>query len=152
MHLIIERFHSGRVGAALLALRVVTGIAFIFHGLPKVRDPAAFAEMMQLPPALGFIAAWTEVLGGALLVLGLLTPVAALFLTVQMLVAIFRVHLPAGDPFVGTGGSSWELAAVYLVVNVALLLAGPGAYSLDALLARRLVAADGQPGRRRGLA
>jgi putative oxidoreductase len=51
-----------------------------------------------------------------------------------MVVAIGMVHVPKGDPFVGQGGASWELAAVYLACGILFLLLGPGRISLDALL------------------
>jgi putative oxidoreductase len=136
MSWIIHHFHAGRTGAALLVLRVIVGLAFIFHGLPKVADIGGFAGTFGLPWFLAAIAAWTEVLGGALLIVGLLTPLAALLLVIQMLTALFMVHFPAGDPFVAVGARSYELAAVYLCANVAFLLAGPGLYSLDAMLWR----------------
>jgi putative oxidoreductase len=145
-------FPEGRVGAALLVLRGIVGLAFIFHGLPKVQDVGAFAGAMKLPYALAFVAAWTEVAGGALLILGLLTPVAALLLAVQMAVAMGMVHIPHHHPFVNAKGSSYELALLYLVANVGFLLAGPGAYSLDAALTRRAEATEPVLERRRGLA
>jgi putative oxidoreductase len=147
-------FYSGRTGIALLLIRAVVGAAFVFHGLPKVADPATFAGHLGIPVWLATVAAWTEVIGGGLLVLGLLTPVTALFLTAQMIGALALVHLPKGDPFVSTGGASYELAAVYLAVSLAYLLAGPGAYSLDALIAQRMSAtnAHSHPGRERGIA
>jgi putative oxidoreductase len=136
MRVIYPPFYSGRLGVALLVVRFVVGLAFIQHGLPKVQDVGAFATQMHLPFWLATIAAWVEVVGGALLLLGLLTPLAAFFLTLQMLGALFTVHLPAGHPFVKVPGPSYELAAVYLCVSLAYLLAGPGAYSVDALLMR----------------
>ena len=52
-----------------------------------------------------------------------------------MATAAAMVHIPKGDPFVNLkGGSSWELAAVYFAVAVAVLLVGPGTISLDHLL------------------
>jgi putative oxidoreductase len=146
-------YDTGRMGVALLLIRAVVGTAFVLHGLPKVANPAAFAGQLGLPVWLGAVAAWTEVIGGGLLVLGLLTPLTALFLTAQMIGALAIVHLPKGDPFVNPGGASFELAAVYLAISVAYFLVGPGAYSLDALIARRVVAPDSGaiPRRERGI-
>lgn len=154
MDKIFPAFYAGRTGLALLILRVVIGWAFILHGLPKIRDIGAFAGMLQVPWALAAVAAWTEVLGGTLLILGFLTPVAAFFLTIHMLTALFSVHLPAGDPFVSAGGRSFEVALVYLAAMLAFLLAGPGLYSLDAWLTRRSETGESTPafGRRRGTA
>ena len=148
-------YYSGRLGIALLLVRAVVGAAFIFHGLPKVHDPAAFAGGLGLPLWLATFAAWVEVAGGALLALGLLTPLASLFLMGQMVVALGMVHIPHHDPFVNpTGGASMELAAVYLAVSLAYLLAGPGAYSLDAALfnGRAMETSEPVPERRRGIA
>ena len=142
------------MGAALLLLRLIVGAAFIAHGLPKIADVAAFARGLEVPVWLAGVAAYTEVVGGGLLILGLLTPLAALFIGVEMVVALLKVHLPAGHPFVDPRGPSFELAAVYLVVMIAFLLAGPGALSVDAWLVRQARArgeATPAPGRRRGV-
>jgi putative oxidoreductase len=150
MQRIYEQFYSGRVGIALLLLRVVVGLAFVFHGWPKVGDVAAFAGALKLPVWLAGVAAYTELIGGILLILGLLTPLAALFIGIEMLVALFKVHIPAGDPFVNPAGRSYETALFYLATMGVFLLAGPGAYSLDAVLMKG--AAVSAAGRRRGVA
>lgn len=146
--------YGGRVGLALLLVRLLMGTAMLFHGWPKIQDVTAFASHARLPLWLGALAAYTEVVGGLLLVLGLLTPVTALFLAGLMAGAFAFVHLPHGDPFVNPGGASFELAALYLVLSVAFLLMGPGAYSLDALLLRlgaRPEPGEAEPVRRRGV-
>jgi putative oxidoreductase len=127
MRRIYEQFYSGRLGIALLLLRVVVGLAFVLHGWPKVTDVAAFAGAMKLPLWLAGVGAYTELVGGILLLLGLLTPLAALFIAIEMLVALFKVLIPAGDPFVNPGGRSFETAAFYFVTMVTFLLAGPRA-------------------------
>jgi len=152
MRQLIGPYHAGRLGAALLILRAVIGLAFIFHGLPKVQDVGGFAGKMHLPLPVAAFAAWSEVGGGALLILGLLTPVAALALLGVMVGALTTVHLPHGDPFVNPGGASYELAAVYLCAMIAFLLTGPGAYSLDALLLRDRDTPQPSEAGRRGLA
>lgn len=129
---------KGRGAVGLLIVRVVAGLAFVQHGWPKFQH--AFNWMgpeSSMPGILQALAACSEFLGGFALILGLLTPLAAAGIACTMLVAIGLVHLPHGDPFVGQGGRSYELAAVYLSTMIALLLLGPGSLSLDARLLRK---------------
>lgn len=123
---------SGAVG--LLVLRVVAGAALMLHGLPKIQSPFGWmGPNAGMPGVLQALAALAEFGGGLALILGLLTPVAALGIACTMAVAIVKVHLH--DPFVAAGGGkSKELAAIYLAIALVLLLAGPGALSLDAQL------------------
>jgi putative oxidoreductase len=77
-----------------------------------------------------------EVFGGLGLIVGLLTPLAALGVAIDMIVALATVHIPHGDPFVAKpGGHSAELASLYLSIAVLILAHGPGLFSLDALWA-----------------
>jgi putative oxidoreductase len=146
-------YYAGRLGAGLLLLRLIVGIAFMFHGWPKIQDPAAFAGMMHLPLWLGTVAAWVEVAGGALLLLGLLTPLAGLMLAAQMVGTFLVYHLPQHTPFINPSGPNFELSLAYLAVAVLYLLAGPGAYSADAYLLGGQRVENGEPvhHRRRGL-
>jgi putative oxidoreductase len=133
-------FIGGWPGIGLLFLRTVVGAAFIFHGWQKIGNPFHWMDKMPgAPPAfLQGMAVFAEVGGGALLILGLLTPIATFLLACDMGYALAFVHLPKGDPFVAaTNGPSYERALVYLAVAIAVMLAGPGRYALDALLFRR---------------
>jgi putative oxidoreductase len=126
---------SVRGSTALLLLRVVMGAAFILHGYGKIQNPTEWAGNMY-PGYLQALAAVAEFGGGIALILGFLTPVAALGLAATMAVAVFHVHMPADDPFVATGPgqASYELGAVYLACSLALLLLGPGRFSVDGCL------------------
>jgi putative oxidoreductase len=122
----------GSVG--LVSLRLVMGVAFVLHGWPKIQTPFGWmGPEAPMPGILLALAALAEFGGGIALVLGLMTRLASLGIASVMVVAIGMVHVPQGDPFVGQGGPSWELAAVYLACAILLLLLGPGRFSLDAL-------------------
>jgi len=133
-------FVAGRSGIGFLLIRIVVGAAMVMHGWQKIGSPFHWMDKMgNAPPAfLQGLSVLAEAGGGAAILLGLLTPLAALGLVCDLAYALFLVHLPKGDPFVASGGgSSYERALVYLAASLAILLTGPGRYSLDALLFRR---------------
>ena len=122
---------SGSFG--VLVLRVVMGLAFILHGWGKVQNPTGWMPNSPIPGVLQAAAAFSEFGGGIALIVGLMTPVAATLLAITMAVAA-NFHFGQGHPFVGAGGPSYELAAVYLAAAIMFVLVGPGRFSLDAVL------------------
>jgi len=126
---------GGRGAIGLLALRIVVGLAFLHHGWGKIQTP--FSWMPPEAPVPGFmqaLAAVSEFFGGGLgFLFGFLTPLSCLGVLCTMSVAL-QFHIGRGDPFVGTGGPAYELAAVYWTVALMLLLIGPGRFSLDAAI------------------
>jgi putative oxidoreductase len=124
---------SNRVSVALLLLRLIIGVAFLQHGYGKILSP--FNWMGPEAPVPGIfqgLAAFSEFFGGFALLLGLLTPLASLGILFTMVVAV-ATHVMKGDPFV----QGYELAAVYLAISAALLLAGPGRFSVDYAIAKK---------------
>ncbi|AKF84531.1 hypothetical protein MFUL124B02_00455 [Myxococcus fulvus 124B02] len=124
---------------------------------------------LPVPGVLQFLGASAEFFGGLAWMLGLATPLATLGIAVTMLVGIAIAHIPVGDPFIrlsiqgmttGPGEPFWglptwlvraggrsmggsgssELATLYIAISVMLFVAGPGRFSLDAWLTRRLSA------------
>jgi len=120
----------------LLLVRLVVGLAFVFHGWGKIQDPLAWmGPDADMPGFLQGLAALSEFGGGIAWMLGFLTPLASLGLACTMGVAVYTHMIVRGDPFAsGSGGGAYEPAAVYLSVALLLLLAGPGRFSLDRVL------------------
>jgi putative oxidoreductase len=124
----------------LSVLRIVSGVLFIEHGTQKVLGfpPAPPHEgpahvMTHLQMILGQSSGYIELIGGALLVVGLFTRVSAFILSGEMAVAYFMVHFPKGLYPIATGG---ELAALYCFVFLYLAAAGAGPISIDRILKR----------------
>ena len=127
-------FIGGRAAAGLFALRLAAGAALMFHGWAKIHNPTGWmGPASTVPGFMQALAAVAEFGGGLALVLGLLTTIAAFGIVCDMVGALALVHVPHGDPFVGMGGPSMELAILYLGMGLLFMLAGPGSWSLDAL-------------------
>lgn len=131
-------------GIGLLLARVLLGAVLIVHGGQKlftngVAGTGAYFESMGVPAAqaAAAFAGAAEFVGGILLVLGLLTQVVAVLVTLTMAGAYFFVHAAAGI-YAADGG--WELVAVIGLAAVVFGLVGPGRYSVDALIAGRRAA------------
>lgn len=139
---IFGNFVGGRGAVGLLIIRLVFGAGIMLHGWYKLNNPNGPLHWMPanapVPAALQGLSVLAEFGGGIALILGLLTPLAALGLTCNMLVALFMVHVRMGHTFVasGPGQPSFEPALDYLAVALCLLIAGPGCLSLDALIGR----------------
>lgn len=122
----------------LSVFRIVVGLLFMLHGTQKMfgfppsnNPPMEFNLMSQIG-----IAGVLEVFGGALIVLGFLTRPVAFLLAGEMAVAYFQAHFPRGFFPSSNGG---ELSVLYCFSFLYLMLAGAGAWSIDALMGRRSV-------------
>jgi len=114
-----------------LVLRVVLGAIMIGHGYGKVfgglHKHAEFVASLGMPAWLGYLSAAAEFFGGILLVVGLVTRIAALAVCIDLLVAIFKVHLHNG--LLGQNGYQFPLALAAMAF--AIIFTGSGPISLD---------------------
>jgi len=117
----------------LSVLRIVAALLFLEHGLSRM-----FGFPSPLPTPHVFTMYWfagaIELAGGALLLLGLFTRPAAFIMSGEMAFAYFISHAPRGFfPILNSGDG----AILYCFIFLYLVLAGPGPWSLDAVLRRR---------------
>jgi putative oxidoreductase len=112
--------------------RILVGILFVCHGAQKVLG--AFGGIPAGTPAfIVWVAGGIELMGGALVALGLLTHVAAFVSSGLMAAAYFMGHAPLGLWPILNGG---EPAILYCWLFLNLAALGPGAWAIDNLLAR----------------
>ena len=119
----------------LTALRVVASLLFFEHGSSKLLD---FPHNPQLPQPEAMSLVWfagvMELVGGALVALGLFTRLVAFLLAGEMAVRVLTIHRQEGFFPLLNGG---EAAILYCFIFLYLSAAGPGAWSIDALTKRR---------------
>jgi putative oxidoreductase len=121
---------------ALLALRLFLGLAFIQHGLGKWHDIPGFAEEFSIPPWMAMSAAASQIIAAVLLIPGVATPLAAMTIGGNMVVAVMKL-IGRGESFVNPHGHSWEAAGFYAVLGTSLYLLGPGRFSMDSILVQK---------------
>ena len=124
-------------GLVSLVLRVVVGAVLVAHGIPKARGgwgkrSGQWVGSLGVPPVAARLVTVLEVFGGLFLVIGFLVPVVALLFAVQFAAinAVKAARMKAG---LLSGGDkpSYELDLTYLLLSIAILLLGAGAYSVD---------------------
>ena len=116
-------------------LRIVAAFTYITHGTQKLfamplAQPRPPVELMSQMGLAGVL----EVFGGTLILLGLFTRPVAFILSGQMAVAYFQAHFPRSFWPVLNGG---EPAVLFCFLYLYFAAAGPGPWSLDAMLSRR---------------
>ena len=123
---------------ALLVLRCAIGVVMLAHGINhifrggKIAGTGRWFESLGMKP--GILHAWfaslAEVGGGALLLLGLLTPLAASTVIGTMLVAFMTNHRGNGY-FIFRPGEGWEYVITLVLVGFSVAVLGAGEWSLD---------------------
>ncbi len=126
------------VNFVLLVFRVAVGMVFLAHGINhvfrggKIAGTARWFESLGMRPGVlhAWLASGTEIIAGAMLVLGLFTPLGAAGVIGVMLVAWITNHLKNGF-FIFRPGEGWEYVMVLTVCGVAIAGLGAGEWSVD---------------------
>ena len=111
-----------------LPIRILAGVAFIAHGMPKLLDPSmtqGFFGNIGLPPEMAIPIGILEVFGGFALLIGVLTRIVAILFIIEMISATFLAKISEGL----VGG--FELELLLMSISVSLLLTGPGRISIE---------------------
>jgi len=134
---------------APIPLRLMIGTAFVIHGFPKLFTIAGHEQFqtmlasmrVPLPAAASWALGGLEFFGGLALIAGLLIVPVTVLLTIEMLVALFAVHLPHGFNFVNITGMTaagpqfgmpgYEVNLLYISGLVSLMMSGAGAVSVS---------------------
>lgn len=137
----------------LTLMRLVLGLVFFAHGSQKMLGwfggygfsgtMNMFTSFLHIPAPFAFLAIAAEFFGGLGLILGLLTRVAAFGIAMNMLVAIFKLHIHFGLFANWAGnqkGEGIEFHLLALALLIPIMIRGAGAFSVDGALAQRQVA------------
>ena len=121
----------------LSVLRIVTAYLFMLHGSTKLLHIPHITRFDHVQiMSLAGVAGILELVGGALLILGLLTRPVAFILSGEMAVAYFIAHAPKGNALLPlTNGG--DAAVLYCFIFLFLAVAGGGSWSIDKLIGRR---------------
>ena len=112
-------------------LRIMTALLFMEHGLAKlVHFPVAQPGVPDPLPTILVVAGVIEIVGGALVTLGLFTRFAAFICAGEIAIGYFMLHFPKSFWPIVNGG---EAAILFCFVFLYLAAAGGGAWSVDAM-------------------
>jgi len=133
---------------SLTFLRLVLGVVFFAHGAQKMlgwfggygfHATIGFFGHLGMPAPVAFLVICIEFFGGLGLIVGLLTRIAALGIGVEMIGAIFMVHMPNGFFMNWLGkqkGEGFEYHLLAIAIAGTLLLRGAGKFSVDHALSK----------------
>ena len=134
------RYSAGAFNFAMLILRLTVGILMMLHGYDKLKDFSGTVAQMQgfeflglSPKIIVSLLIFAEFFCSILLILGLFTRFACIPLIIAMAVALFKAH---GGHIENGGPGGGQMAGLYLLCYIVLLLTGPGKASVDGMISK----------------
>jgi putative oxidoreductase len=144
----VKKLFQTNDDVALLVLRLMLGIVFFPHGMQKLvgwfggygfsGTMGFFTGNLSIPEFFAFLAIMAEGLGSLGLITGLLTRVAAFGIAVNMIVAVYLLHLQNGFFMNWSGaqkGEGYEFHILVIAIAIALMIRGGGKWSADKAIA-----------------
>ncbi len=143
--MIIKRTMEPISPFAITILRIVVGLIFLFMGLPKIQNPAAFIAFVTrlgfpIPEVIAWLPIILEPVGGLLLILGLGTRWLSIYFFLEMVITTFIVKALHGTPFIqagGVAGVGFELDLLLLAGALVLAVMGSTHLSIEKNVLKR---------------
>ena len=118
-----------------LVLRLALGILILLHGIAKLKGGTAgivgMVEGAGLPGVLGYAVLIGEVLAPLMVIAGFHARIGAALIAINMIVAVALAHMGELATLTEQGGWALELQGMFLFTAIALVLTGPGRFSLN---------------------
>ena len=119
---------------ALLGLRALAGLVFVWSGFSHARDPEGSSEDLGLPKPIVLLVGVVELLAGLGIAGGLLTRLSAAGLMIVMLGAMHRKAFVWHSGFWGKGSQGWHYDLLFLLINLLIFATNGGEWTIDRLL------------------
>ena len=114
------------VDPALLILRLVVAVIFIYHALPKLKNSQGMAKMVAMPAGMVLMLGMMELLAAMALILGVWSQLAALVLAVIMIGALGMKIMKWHVPFVAMDKTGWEFDLILLAASLVIIVTDGG--------------------------
>lgn len=115
---------------AFLTLRLAIAAIFIYHALPKLKGAKMMSQAMGMPAGMIFMLGSVEFLSSIGMILSIYIQLAALFLAIVMIGAIYFKIVKWRMPFAAMDKTGWEFDLILLAANIFILVNGGGAIGI----------------------
>lgn len=133
-------FNLGQL--ALLALRALTGLIFVWSGFAHARDPEGSSKDLGLPKGIALLIGIVELLAGLGIAGGLLTRLSAVGLMIIMLGAMHRKAFVWHIGFWGKGSQGWHYDLLLFLICLIVYAMNGGIWTIDRMLFGEMAAAS----------
>lgn len=120
-----------------LLLRLVVGVTMMMHGYPKLKNPqqtVQWTKSLGVPAVATYLAIVLEFFGGIALIIGLIVPIVAFFIALEMIGNTILKRVKMKAPYLQTTQGAYEIDVTYLLLALTMIVLGAGAFSIGAFI------------------